>query len=195
MSKFNINKGDKFAIAKAISRFRLELGWEEGGSKPIDVDAHAFGLIAGNKFFNDASHAVTYANPALKKGSGGSFGTHDDSIIHTGDNRTGKGDGADEVILIDTALLPAEITEIGIFITIHEAGARGQDFSQVRDAFIRLIDDGSGNELFNYNLATEFGSVPSVEIGRLVKDNGEWKFEAMAAGFKQELGDILDMLS
>lgn len=190
-----IAKGDKFNIAKAITKFRLELGWDEGSGKEIDIDGHAFGCIhqGGNpKLFNDGSHLLSYANPGLKKNGNGSFETPDGSLHHSGDNRTGHGDGADETLTIDVTKLPNEIEEIAIFLTIHEAVSRGQNFSQVSNAFVRLVEEG-GKELCSYNLTTEF-STQAVEIGRLVKENGEWKFEAMAAGFDRDLMAIYSAL-
>lgn len=198
---FNLQKGGTFQIAKAITKFRLGISWNESQtSKPVDIDAHAFGCITkpnGNPgFYNGASHAVTYANSALGKNAAtGSFGTADGSIVHSGDNLTGAGDGDDETITIDTDKLPAEITEIGIFLTIHEAKSRGQNFGQIGESYIHILNDANGDELARYDLANEFASAISIQIGSLMKGANGWEFKAVTVGFdSQDLGDILGAL-
>lgn len=200
MATFNLNKGDKFSISKAVTKFRIGLGWDESAtSKPIDIDAHAFGCIidasGAPKFFNDASHAVTYANGGLTKyGSG--FGSADGSIIHSGDNRTGNAAGDDESIVVDSSLLPAEITEISIFLTIHEAKARGQVFGQISNSYVRLLNEDGGEELARYDLQNEFGTAITIQVGSLVKGANGWEFKAVGAGTDANgLEQVLGMLS
>jgi tellurium resistance protein TerD len=192
---FNVNKGGSFALNKT-TKFTVGLGWDvSGASTDFDLDAHAFGVVAGPKLYNNASHAVTYANTDLVK-NGKSFGTTDGSIISLGDNLTGAGDGADESIVIDTDKLPAEITEVLVFLTIHEAAKRGQHFGQVKNAFLSIANDG-GTELCRYNLTTEFTGCISIQVGSFEKGkDGTWQFNALGAGLqKEDLGMILDMLS
>lgn len=200
MPTFKLEKGDKFAIAKAITKFRIGLGWDESQtSKPIDIDAHAFGCVlkpdGSPTFYNDASHAVSYANSALPKGPNKSFHTADGSITHTGDNRTGSGAGDDEAIVIDSALLPAEITEISIFLTIHEAKSRGQTFGQIDNSYVRLLNEDSGEELARYDLKNEFANAITIQVGSLVKGASGWEFKAVGAGTDaNDLGAVLAML-
>ncbi len=201
MASFNLNKGDKFAIAKAITKFRLGLGWDESATnKPIDIDAHAFGCVlkadGSPTFYNDGSHAVTYANGALTKNSDKSFQTADGSIIHSGDNRTGAGAGDDESILIDSSKLPAEIVEISIFLTIHEAVSRGQNFGQINSSYVRILNEDGGDELARYDLQNEFASAITIQVGSLVKTPAGWEFKAIGAGTStNDLGAVLGMLS
>lgn len=200
MATFNLQKGDKFSIAKAVTKFRIGLGWDESATtKPIDIDAHAFGCVldasGAPKFYNDASHAVTYANGGLTKyGSG--FGSADGSIIHSGDNRTGNAAGDDESIVIDSSLLPAEITEISIFLTIHEAKARSQVFGQISNSYVRLINEDGGEELARYDLQNEFATAITIQVGSLIKGANGWEFKAVGAGTDaNDLGAVLGMLS
>lgn len=201
MSKFNLNKGDKFSVDKGIQHVRVGLGWDTSKlSKPIDVDAHAFGCIHnanGNPaFYNDASHAVTYANTSLVKGANKSFGTSDGSIVHTGDNRTGAGDGDDEQILIYLDKLPEAISEIMIFVTIHEAAQRNQHFGLVENSYVVLYNEDTKEELCRYNLRNEFSGTITIQVGSLVKNGETWSFNAVGAGTADEsLADILSKLS
>ena len=201
MAKFKIEKGGSFKVDKGIQHVRLGLGWKEGKlSKPVDVDAHAFGCVNLNgtpTFYNDASHALTYANKgALKRGAGKAFGTHDDSMQHTGDNLTGAGDGDDETILIFLDKLPPEINEIMIFLTIHEAAERGQHFGQVEDSYVVMYNDDSKEELVRYNLRNEFDGAITIQIGSLTKKGEDWTFNAVGAGTPTEsLEDVLGKLS
>ena len=199
MSKFNINKGGKFQVDKGIQHVRLGLGWDESRlSKPIDVDAHAFGVVMRGgvpRFYGDASHALTYANSDLKLPNG-SFATSDGSMHHSGDNRTGSGSGDDETIKIKFDLLPDEITEIMVFITIHEAKKRGQHFGLVDGSYVVLYNDDTGEELCRYNLKQEFDGLISIQVGSLVKENDKWSFNAVGAGSRDEgLQDLLEKLS
>jgi len=197
MASFNLDKGAKFNFCKSINNFRIALGWDASANgNSIDVDASAFGCISNGgkpKFYNDGSHAVCYANTTLKQPNR-SFKTADGSITHTGDNRTGEGDGDDEVIFVDVSKLPEEIDEILIFVTIYESGKRGQSFNNINNAYIRILNEETGDELCRYDLSNEFSSA-SVQAGSLVKNDGVWSFHATGAEFNQELGDIIGILS
>lgn len=194
MPSFELKKSEKFSLAKATAKFTVGVGWDT----EIDLDASAFACVSngGNpKFYNDGSHAVFYGNRSLKQ-SDGSFVTSDGSIRHSGDNLNGidrAGTKDDEEIQINTDKLPAEIDEIGIFVTIYDAAAKEKSFADVRDAYVRIIDN-SGVELCRYNLSNEFSSA-SVQVGNLIKENGEWAFHAIGAGFNQEIGAIIEKLS
>jgi tellurium resistance protein TerD len=200
MATFKIEKGNKFGIDKGIQRVVVGLGWDTSKlSKPIDVDAHAFGCVNVNgapSFYNDGSHAVTYANKDLKKGVNKSFGTSDDSIIHTGDNKTGAGDGDDEQIKISLDKVPADINDIMLFVTIHEAEVRGQHFGMVDGAYVCVIDEDTKAELCRYNLRNEFDGAITIQVGSLAKENDNWSFKAVGAGTASDaLEDVLGKLS
>ncbi|CAM3646500.1 hypothetical protein SPPR111872_12450 [Sphingobacterium prati] len=112
-------------------------------------------------------------------------------MVHTGDNLTGDGDGDDEQIIVDLAKIEDTATEICIVITIHDAGSRGQNFGQVRNSFMRILDTASNEELLKYELEEDFSIETAVEFGRIYKRNGEWKFEAVGMGMKGGLEDYL----
>jgi len=202
MATFNLEKGSKFSIDKGIARVLVGLGWDEAKvAPPIDVDAHAFGCVHTAQgtpvFYNDASHVVSYANKAnLEKGAAKSFGTKDGSITHTGDNLTGAGEGDDESIAINLELLPDEIVEVCIFLTIHDAIKRKQNFGQISKAYVHLVDQDSNAELCRYDLKNEFASAITIQVGSLVKENGSWNFKAVGAGTDtQGLMEVLEQLS
>jgi tellurium resistance protein TerD len=201
MASFNLQKGGKFQIAKGISKVLIGLGWDVKPGKACDVDAHAFGCIAdanGNpKFYNDASHALTYANKSsLKKNSNGSFQTLDGTMLHSGDDRTGGSSAAgdDEKITIDLDKIPADIVEISAWVTIYEPG--NGTFGMVENSYVRLVNEDSGVELCRYNLKNEFATDHAIQVGSLFRKDGEWTFQAIGAGLADKgLEDILAKLS
>ena len=111
--------------------------------------------------------------------------------MHSGDNLTGDGDGDDEQVIVDLSKIDANATEICVVITIHDAENRKQNFGQVRNSFIRIVDANSNQELLKYELEEDFSVETAVEFGRIYKRNGEWKFEAGGAGMKGGLQDYL----
>ena len=115
-----------------------------------------------------------------------------EAVVHTGDNRTGEGEGDDEQIIVDLSKIEENATEICIVITIHEAEERGQNFGQVRNSFIRIFNTDTNEELLKYELEEDFSIETAVEFGRIYKRNGEWKFEAVGMGMKGGLQDYLD---
>lgn len=114
-----------------------------------------------------------------------------ESVIHTGDNLTGDGDGDDEQILVDLSKVEDIVSEICVVITIHESVLRNQNFGQVRNSFIRIFDSVTNEELLKYELEEDFSIETAVEFGRIYKRNGEWKFEAVGVGMKGGLEDYL----
>lgn len=106
----------------------------------------------------------------------------DSAVQHTGDNRTGVGDGDDEVIMAYLPMLNESITEILMIVTIHDAATRRQNFSMIQNAYIRLVDVESNHEIVRYDLAHDYPTTTEVEFGRLSKVNGEWEFVASSAG-------------
>jgi len=200
MATFKLDKGSKFAIDKGIQNVVIGLGWDVGG-KTVDIDAHAFGCVvngAGNpSFYNDASHALTYANMGqLKKNPNKSFETVDGSLHHSGDDRTGGNSvsGDDETITVYLDKLPVDITEVSIWITIHEP--KMGTFGDVKNAFVHLLNKDNSVELCKYNLANEFATARAIQVGSLYKKDGLWTFAAIGAGLDNVgLGEILEKLS
>jgi len=198
MTSFNLTKGNKFNLVKSIAKVTVGLGWAVSArpGETFDLDASAFGLMhteQGNpRFFGEGSHAVCYANTDLKKNPNGSLETSDGTITHTGDNRTGAGEGDDEAINIALSRLPAEIVEVSIFVTIYEARKRKQDFGRVSSTFVRVVNTDTGEELCRYDMQKEFAGMTAVQVGSFIRENGAWVFKAVGVGSPAELGEVLN---
>lgn len=178
----NLTKGQREALSSAS--FTVGLGWDTNNTdtgNDFDLDASVFILGENKKLLSD-SHFIFYNN--LKSPDG--------SIEHTGDNLTGDGDGDDETITMELSKIDANTAEVCIVVTIHEAESRKQNFGQVRNAYIRIIDNISGYELMKFELDEDFSVETAVEFGRVYKRNNEWKFEAVGVGMKGGLQDFLN---
>ncbi len=175
----SLTKGQKIDLTKGnpgLSKILVGLGWDvnkyDGGSA-FDLDASAFLLNANGKL-QDPKDMVFFNN--LKHSSG--------SVIHTGDNLTGEGEGDDEQIKVDLSKIPASVEKIDFTVTIYEADSRKQNFGQVSNAFIRIVDESNGKELIRYDLGEDFSVETAVVVGELYRHSGEWKFSAIGSGFK-----------
>jgi tellurium resistance protein TerD len=138
--------------------------------------------LGENKKILSDSHFVFYNN--LK--------SPDEAITHTGDNLTGDGDGDDEQIKIDLTKITATVKEVCVVVTIHDAENRKQNFGQVRNSFIRVVDDSTNTEMVKYELEEDFSIETAVEFGRIYNKDGQWKFEAIGMGMKGGLEDYLN---
>ena len=112
------------------------------------------------------------------------------AVKHMGDNLTGEGDGDDEQIQIDLSKVPANVEKIAFTVTIYDAEIRHQNFGQVSNAFIRLVDEVSGTEMIRYDLGEDFSIETAVVVGELYRYNGEWKFNAIGSGFQGGLAAL-----
>ena len=175
----SLSKGQKVDLTKGkpgLSKLTVGLGWDTNkydGQANFDLDAAVFLLGANSKVQSD-SDFVFYNNTRHSSGA----------VQHMGDNRTGAGEGDDEVIHIDLAAVPADIDKIDFTVTIHDAEARRQNFGQVSNAYIHVIDDAKGEELIRYDLGEDFSVETAVIVGELYRNAGEWKFNAIGSGFK-----------
>lgn len=180
----NLEKGQRESIQSPV--FTIGLGWDTNISStgdPFDLDASVFMLGEDSKLVSDG-HFVYYNN----------LQSSDGAVTHSGDNRDGQGEGDDEQIKVDLTKAVPAVTQLCVVVTIHEAEARRQNFGQVRNAFIRIVD-ASGTELVKYELDEDFSVETAVEFGRLYSRNGQWKFEAVGAGMKGGLADYLNRYS
>jgi len=181
----NLSKGQKVDLTKGnpgLSKVMVGLGWDVNAfdsGADFDLDAAAFLLGADGKCPTEKEF-VFYGN--LKHMS--------DSVIHQGDNLTGDGEGDDEQILIDLAKVPANIEKIAFTVTIYDAETRRQNFGQVSNAFIRLVDQSNGTELIRYDLGEDFSIETAVVVGEMYRNNGEWKFNAIGSGFQGGLAAL-----
>lgn len=179
----NLKKGEKLSLKKeapSLKRARLGLGWDARATtgSDFDLDASAFLLTASAKVRSD-SDLVFYGMTKV----GGKLITADGAVEHTGDNRSGAGDGDDESLIVDLAKVPNDVTRIVFAATIFEAKKRGQSFGQVSNAFIRLVDEDTGIEVFKYDLGEDFSTETAVEFGALYRKDGEWRFDAIGQGY------------
>lgn len=111
---------------------------------------------------------------------------------HLGDNLTGGGGGDDEQILVDLASVPSSVEKIAFTVTIYDAEVRNQNFGQVNNAFIRLVDETTDREVVRYDLTEEFSIETAIVVGELYRHNGEWKFNAIGSGFQGGLKALCD---
>ena len=173
-----LKKGQKIDLTKgnkSLKKILVGLGWDTNkydGGYDFDLDAAAFCCGDDDKVHEDLDF-IFYNN--LKHESG--------AIEHLGDNLTGEGEGDDEQIVIDWSLIPARITKINFTVTIHEADERGQNFGQVSNAYVRVVNQENDEELIRYDLGEDFSVETAIVVAQLYKHNGEWKFNAIGSGF------------
>jgi tellurium resistance protein TerD len=173
----SLNKGGRLSLSKEAPGLKLVhvgLGWDSRvtDGAQFDLDASAFMLTATGKVRNDADF-IFYNQLASVCGS----------VQHTGDNRTGDGDGDDEVLIVDLSKVPAEIEKITFTVTIHDAQARGQNFGQVENAFIRLVNQENNQEILKFELNEDYSTETAMVFGEIYRHNGEWKFNAVGQGY------------
>ncbi|AEB77064.1 Bacterial stress protein [Clostridium botulinum BKT015925] len=181
----NLSKGQKINLSKEAPGLKegiIGLGWDTkqfDGGADFDLDASAF-LVGTNGRVNNDEDFVFYNN--LKHPS--------ESVIHTGDNRTGEGDGDDESIIIDFTKIPEVIEKIAIAVTIYDAEGRKQNFGQVSNAFVRLVNKENGEEVLRYDLSEDFSIETALVFCEVYRHNGEWKFSAVGSGFQGGLAAL-----
>ncbi len=179
----NLQKGQKIDIG--LSSISVGLGWHprEGTGAAFDLDASAFMLNEQRRIPSEC-HFIFFNNADSPDGA----------LHHTGDDPTGgnSAEGDDETIVVDLNKATDDIKEILFVVTIHDAIARKQNFGQVRNSYIRIVDNGSGTEIAKYELDEDFSVETAVEFGRLYKREGKWKFEASGIGYKEDLGFFVD---
>lgn len=181
----NLTKGQKVSITKdnpGLQKVVVGLGWDvnafdTGGS--FDLDAAAFMLTESGKVSRQEDF-VFFGN--LKDPSG--------AVEHLGDNLTGAGEGDDEQIKINLGLVPDNIVKIAFTVTIYDAEARRQNFGQVNNAFIRVYNEATGEEMLKYDLGEDFSIETAAVFGELYKNNGEWKFNAIGSGYQGGLAAL-----
>lgn len=179
----NLRKGDKVAVG--FTNITVGLGWEpnEGTGAEFDLDVSAI-MIDSNRKIPNKEYFVFFNN--LK--------SPDSSVTHTGDDPDGKSSdgGDDESLIIDLNKVNPSIQEILFVVTINDAIINKQNFGQVRDSYIRLVDNSNGNEVMKYELGEDFSIETGIEFGRLYKRNNEWKFDASGIGYKEDLKFFID---
>ncbi|MDP4098050.1 TerD family protein [Paenibacillus sp. P96] len=182
----SLSKGQKIDLTKTnpgLAKVVVGLGWDTNkydGGADFDLDASVFCLNGAGKAQTE-SDFIFYNNPQNANGS----------VVHTGDNRTGAGDGDDEQIKVDLAAVPADIEKVSFCITIHEGAERNQNFGQVSNAFARIINEATGEELIRYDLGEDFSVETAIVVGELYRHSGEWKFSAVGSGYQDGLAGLI----
>lgn len=181
----NLSKGQKVDLTKGnpgLKKMMVGLGWDVNtfdSGADFDLDAAAF-MLGENGKCPTEKEFVFYGN--LKHLS--------ESVVHMGDNLTGEGEGDDEQILVDLSKVPQNVSKIAFTVTIYEAEQRRQNFGQVSNSYIRIVDETTGQELIRYDLGEDFSIETAVVVGELYRYNGEWKFNAIGSGFQGGLAAL-----
>ncbi|WP_301107568.1 TerD family protein [Sporosarcina sp.] len=182
----SLSKGQKVDLTKSnpgLTNITVGVGWDTNkydGGKDFDLDSSVFLLNATGKCETEKDF-VFFNN--LEGGNG--------SVVHTGDNLTGEGDGDDEQVKISLSTVPGTIDKIAFTITIHEAEERNQNFGQVSNSYVRIVNDASGEELIRYDLGEDFSIETAVVVGELYRHGNEWKFNAIGSGYQGGLASLV----
>ena len=181
----NLTKGQKVSLTKGnpgLKKIMVGLGWDVNQfdtGADFDLDTSAF-LAGANGKCPTEKEFIFYGN--LEHTSG--------AVKHMGDNLTGEGDGDDEQIEVDLSLVPANIEKIAFTVTIYDAENRHQNFGQVSNAYCRIVDENTNEELIRFDLGEDFSIETAVVVGELYRHNGEWKFNAIGSGFQGGLAAL-----
>jgi len=181
----NLKKGGNTSLTSTspgLKKIIVGLGWDGRATAgdDFDLDASAFILNETGKVRSDEDF-IFYNNANSKCGA----------VKQMGDNRTGAGDGDDEQVEIDLTKIQSDVKKVSICVSIHEAESRRQNFGMVQNAFIRVIDFSSNEELARFDLSEDFSIETSVVFGEIYKHNEEWKFKAVGQGFSGGLENLL----
>jgi tellurium resistance protein TerD len=183
----NLGKGERINLSKEAPNMKnagIGLGWDINATDTgaaFDLDASIFMLGTNNKVPND-KYFVFYNNKTSPDGS----------VKHEGDSLTGEGSGDDETVQIDLGKVDASIQEIVFVVTIHEGETRKQNFGQVRNSYIRIYDNATETQIAKYELDEDASAETAIEFGKLYKKDGEWRFQAVGAGYKSGLQSFVD---
>lgn len=187
-----LQKGQKVSLTKenaGLSKVLVGLGWDEvqqkrgffNLGKQADIDCDASAIMLKNGKLSGNGDLIYFGNLQHRSGT----------VQHLGDNLTGAGDGDDEQIIIDLANMPQEYDKIVIVVNIYEAVLRKQHFGMIRNAFIRLVDGRTNQEMCKYNLTEDYSGMTAMIFGEIYRYNGEWKFSAVGQGTNDtSLGDL-----
>ncbi|HCO28415.1 MAG TPA: chemical-damaging agent resistance protein C [Lachnospiraceae bacterium] len=181
----NLQKGQKVSLTKGnpgLKNIMIGLGWDVNrydGGADFDLDAAVF-MLGENGKTPTSDEFIFYGNLVHKSGA----------IEHMGDNLTGQGDGDDEQIKVDLTKVPDNIQKMDFTVTIYEADKRRQNFGQVDNAYIRIVDESTNEELIRYDLGEDFSIETAVVVGEIYRYNGEWKFNAIGSGFQGGLAAL-----
>ena len=180
----NLQKGGNISLtgqSSILKKISVGLGWDARSTEGVDfdLDASAFMLNENNKVSSDESF-IFYGQ--IKSQCGW--------VEHMGDNKTGSGDGDDEVIEIDLTLVPENIKKISICVTIYDFESRKQNFGQVSNSYMRIVNMDSNTEIANFDLSEDYSTETGMIFGEIYRHNGEWKFKAIGQGYSGGLESL-----
>lgn len=180
----SLQKGGNVNLSKeapGMKKMLIGLGWSMRATDgdAFDLDGSVFLLGAGGKVRSDADFVFYNQNKSS-----------DGSVVHSGDNRTGEGEGDDETITVELDKVPADVEKIAVCVTIHDAEARRQNFGMVSRAYVRCVDAITNAEVARYDLSEDASVEAAMVFGEIYRHNGEWKFKAMGQGFQGGLGPM-----
>ena len=180
----SLSKGGNVSLSKeapGLTAILVGLGWDARTTSGTDFDLDASALMLGQdgKILSDA-HFIFFNN----------LTSPDGSVEHTGDNLTGEGEGDDEAIKINLASVPAEVDKVVFPVSIYDAEARAQSFGQVRNAFIRIVNQAGGTEIARYDLSEDASTETAMIFGEVYRNGAEWKFRAVGQGYSTGLAGI-----
>ena len=184
----SLSKGGRVSLSKEVpglKKIRVGLGWDANATDTgtdFDLDASAFVLGADGKVLGD-EWFIFYNQTTSPDGA----------IVHKGDNRTGAGEGDDEVIEIDLDKVDPKVDKIVFTVTIHDAQARHQNFGQVNNSFVRVVNADDNNEIAKYELDEDYSTETAINFGELYRKGGEWRFKAVGDGFNEGLAGFAKM--
>ena len=172
-----LQKGQNVSLSKtdpSLHRVLVGLGWDTRSTdgNDFDLDASLF-LVNGQQKVPSDAHFIFYNQLVSPCGS----------VTHTSDNLTGDGDGDDETLIVELDKVPQSIDSLVITVTIHDAETRQQNFGQVRNAFVRLVNDDSQVEVLRFDLSEDYSTETAMVFGEIYRRNGEWKFRAIGQGY------------
>ena len=180
----SLDKGANLSLTKedpGLSVARIGLGWDVRTTNGVGFDLDASALLLGsNGKVRSDSDFIFYGQLSDKAGA----------VVHQGDNRTGEGDGDDEQVLVNLGLVPADVERVVFVASIYKADENGQNFGQVRNSYIRLLNEETQVEVARYELGEEVASENAVIFAEVYRYRGEWKFRAVGQGFIDGLGGI-----
>jgi tellurium resistance protein TerD len=180
----SLNKGGNVSLTKeapGLTAVLVGLGWDARTTSgtDFDLDASALMVNASGKIIGD-QYFIFFNN----------LTSPDGSVEHTGDNLTGEGEGDDEAIKVNLAAVPAEVDKIVVTVSIYDAEKRGQSFGQVRNAFIRVVNQADNKEITRYDLSEDASNETAMIFGEVYRNNAEWKFRAVGQGYSTGLAGI-----
>ncbi|WP_119728971.1 TerD family protein [Thermomonospora amylolytica] len=180
----SLAKGGNVSLSKeapGLTAVTIGLGWDVRSTTgaDFDLDASALMLNESGRVLSD-QHFVFFNN----------LRSPDGSVEHTGDNLTGEGEGDDEQIKVNLAAVPAEVARIVFPVSIHEADQRGQSFGQVRNAFIRVVNQADNAEIARFDLTEDASTETAMVFGELYRHGSEWKFRAIGQGYASGLAGV-----